>query len=95
MITTSTFNLLFAMAMADAHLTNVSNLNEMLPKLDKNKSNSITIDLTKSNLRVHFVKVLNKWGAMADNGDWSPLENIDPCTLDQMVNIVRDVLKQE
>lgn len=95
MTTTLIFNLLFAMATADAHLTNVSNLNEMLPKLDKNKSNSITIDLTKSNLRVHFVKVLNKWGAMADNGDWSPLENIDPCTLDQMANIVRDIIKQE
>lgn len=67
-------------------------LKDKLNQLDKNKSGSVTIDLTKSNLRVHFVKVLGKWGAMAENGDWSPLENIPLKTIDKMLLDVTNVL---
>jgi hypothetical protein len=67
-------------------------LKDKLNQLDKNKSGSVTIDLTKSNLRVHFVKVLGKWGAMTENGDWSPLENIPFKTIEKMLLDVTNVL---
>lgn len=70
----------------------VNVLKDKLNQLDKNKSGSVTIDLTKSNLRVHFVKVLGKWGAMTENGDWSPLENIPLKTIDKMLLDVTNVL---
>lgn len=67
-------------------------LEDKLNQLDKNKSGSVTIDLTKSNLRVHFAKVFGKWGAMTENGDWSPLENIPIETIDKMLLDVSNVL---
>lgn len=88
------FDLCMILALAQMKIVaeKINVLKDKLNQLDKNKSGSVTIDLTKSNLRVHFVKVLGKWGAMTENGDWSPLENIPLKTIDKMLLDVTNVL---
>ena len=44
------------------------------------------------NFLLNLVTVIVKWGAMTENGDWSPLENIPLETIDKMLLDVSNVL---
>jgi hypothetical protein len=73
---------------------NISSLNQMLDELDKNKSNIVTIDLTKSNVTYKFVKVAGNWGILCTNHTWEELCIVDDENLNKFNKAISETYKQ-
>lgn len=87
--------LLFGFVSEEVKNNAIDRLRKNLDALDKDNSGEVDVTLTCSEVAIFFVKVKGKWGAMADNGDWSPLENIDLKTLTEMEDITNALIEKE
>ena len=87
--------LLFGFVAEEIKNNTIDRLRKNIDALDKNNSGEVDVTLTRSEVTIFFVKVKGKWGAMADNGDWSPLENIDLKTLTEMEDITDALVEKE
>ena len=87
--------LLFGFVSEEVKNNTIDRLRKNIDVLDKDNSGEVDVTLTRSEVAIFFVKVKGKWGAMADNGDWSPLENIDIKTLTELEDITDALIETE
>jgi hypothetical protein len=66
---------------------------DTLAKNDANHPDRVDITLTESERMVKFGRVFGNWGILTTDGNWTDLENVPVCVLEEVAEYVERLVK--
>ena len=66
---------------------------DTLAKNDTNHPDRVDITLTESERMVKFGRVFGNWGILTTDGNWTDLENVPVCVLEEVAEYVERLVK--
>lgn len=73
----------------------LSNNLDTLSKKDNAHPDRVDITLTETKRLIKFGRVFGKWGILTNNGNWTPLENVPSCVLDEVAVYVQRIVNNQ
>lgn len=80
------------LAAVDNTIETLSGNLDTLAKKDSAHPDRVDITLTETERLVKFGRVFGKWGILTSNGNWTALENVPSCVLDEVAVYVQRVV---